>query len=112
MQLFAGSVCDANFDVCESLIGNPLSGHYPPAGFFMRIEQGQHACTGPWFVTSMKGRWQGGRISRSHKPTVVHLTLATAFAEAQRLSDEHPRQHYAVFECIGYVKGNPHNKAG
>jgi hypothetical protein len=78
----------------------------------MRIIQGQHAVNGgPWFVVSMKNRWEGGLIVRSQKPTMVHTDLVSAFAEAKRLSDQSPRGHYAVFECIGYCKGDPKTKA-
>lgn len=58
----------------------------------------------------MKRRWHGGEIDRSKKPTFVHVTLASAFTEAKRLSEIHPKQHFAVFECIGYVKGAPIKK--
>jgi hypothetical protein len=73
----------------------------------MRIEQGQHECSGPWFVVNMKRRWNGGLIERSRKPTFVHVSLSSAFSEAKRLSELHPKAHYGVFECIGYVKGVP-----
>lgn len=55
----------------------------------------------------MRGRWKATKpIYRGQKPTVVHKTLEAAFVEAARLSEIHPHAHYAVFECIGYVKGN------
>jgi len=54
----------------------------------------------------MRNRWHSEHpIYRGQKPTVVHQTLAEAFAEADRLSQLHPRGHFAVFECIGFVKG-------
>lgn len=59
---------------------------------------------GPWFVVSMKKRWNKREIDRSNKPTVLFHSLAEAFTEATRLLDINPGQQYAVFECIGNTR--------
>lgn len=56
---------------------------------------------GPWFVVSMKKRWNAREIDRSNKPAVLYHTLSEAFAEVARRLDVHPSQQYGIFECIG-----------
>lgn len=72
-----------------------------------RIEPGAHSCKGPWHAMNMKGRWKGGQIERGRKHGTVHTSLADAFAEANQLSQLHPKMNYGVFECIGYIKSRP-----
>lgn len=63
-----------------------------------------------WFIVNMTNRWDKDIIVRHQKPTRVHPTLESAYAEAARLASLHTRGDFAVFECIGRCVSLPDKK--
>lgn len=60
----------------------------------------------------MCNRWNESVIARHQKPTRLHDSLASAYAEAARLASLHNKGDYAVFECVGRCKSIKKNAAG
>jgi hypothetical protein len=53
----------------------------------------------------MTNTWNGKRwLPKGKNPRAVHLELKAAAQEAIRLSGIFPGEHYAIFECIGFVE--------
>ena len=66
---------------------------------------------GPWIVASMRRNWLKERLDKQTDSPTIHQSLEAAFAAADAMAAKRSRGHFAVFECIGFIRlGKPKRK--
>lgn len=66
---------------------------------------------GPWIVASMRRFWTKKQLDKHSAEPTIHQTFEEAFTEASKMTLERKRGHFAVFECVGFIRlGKPPRK--